>query len=826
MIPETINKNENGFFHHEKPGSNDVKKIVSKLLMNWYWFIFAIAITVALSFFYIRYTPPEYEIQSTLLLGEKNSTSPLNVLYGTGNNMLQETRRDLSGIYNQMAILSSSPIVSKALSELNFEVSYYSMGRISETELYKNVPFVILWDENHPQIVDCNFYLSVLSGDSISVSIQGENIPVHDYKTGQGTKTIPQYSYTIKSEAKTRLETEDFSFIVILNDNMHNFATKDFMFRFHTHNSLIEDYQSRLKIDLLNDYSTILALSFLSHNITKGIDFLSTLIQVYQNDNLNKKNQNANLTIQFIDSQLQNISDSLTISESKLESFRRANQMINFSAQSQQLLSQLNELDNKLIQHQTQNKYYKYLKNYIEDNQNLETVIAPSAVGIEDPLLNNFIIQLNELINEKTSQTSIRPGSEHPAFVQLNTQIEIVKNSLRQSINNIIIQSDIELENLYKRLETLNEQIRRLPATERNFVNFERRYKIDSETYTFLLQKLSEARIAQASNIPDGQMLESPDMKKRIRPQTNRVYALSVLLGLIFPSSFIVLGTWLNNKILSQEDLKSLTNYPIIGHVVKDDRKPASSTPMLDYPNSPIGNSFASIRAKINLMTKAKEHSAISVTSALPNEGKTFNAINIATSIALTHKTAVLLDLDVRNSKIAEIFNFEPNIGVVNYIIGQASLEEITFNTKLPKLKIIPAGLIPPNPAEMLSDEKLTELVELLKNKYDVVIIDTPPIAFISDIFQLNDRIDANIFVVRHNYTPKEAIKMALEDVKNQQMKGVGIIINLIRRSKQKRGAGKYGYGYGYGYGYVYGNGKNKRKTNHKRKTLEVQEIN
>ena len=183
---------------------------------------------------------------------------------------------------------------------------------------------------------------------------------------------------------------------------------------------------------------------------------------------------------------------------------------------------------------------------------------------------------------------------------------------------------------------------------------------------------------------------------------------------------------------------------------------------------------------------------SIAVTSALPNEGKTFNAINIASSIALTRKTVALLDLDVRNSKVAEAFDLGKAKGVVNYIIGKASIEDITNNTKLSWLKVIPAGPIPPNPAEMLTDLRLKRLVEKLKEIYDVVIIDTPPVGFVSDIFQLGDMIDANIFVVRHKSTPKQALKMILDEIGRHQMKGMGIIINDIRQKK-----GKHGYGYG-----------------------------
>ncbi len=823
MIPDT-NRNPDNGFSLQNQGTNDVKKLITRLLSNWYWFIIAVVVAVGLAFAYIRYTPPIYEITATLMIGEGNSKSPMSALYGPGQGMFQETARDWTSIYNQVAILSSTPMVSRTLSELDFEVSYYSIGKVSETELYKNAPFQILWDKNHPQLVDNDFNLTIHPDKRITVSTEGENIRVHNYRLNQIEKAIPEYSFRAVLKPDSALKTDEFSFIVFLNENYKPNEPEHFKFRFNTNSSLVSKYRSSLIIGLPTDYSSILSLTVHDGNIAKGTEFLARLIDVYQDNNVEKKNKNAELTIHFIDSQLQNISDSLTISEGRLETFRSNNQMINFSAQSQQLLAQLNELDNQLIRHRAQNKYYTYLKEYIETNQDMETVIAPSSMGIDDPLLNSFIIQLNALINEKSSQTSIRPNSDHPTFVQLNTQIEIVKNSLRQSINNILAQSDIELENLNQRMNSLNAQIRRLPATERNFVNFERKYQIDSQTYTFLLQKLSEARIAQASNVPDGQMLESPHVSALVSPQKNRIYSLALLLGLIFPATFILLRDVFNTKIVAQDQISALTRYPVIGHVFYSDEKKAGRTPVMDKPNSHLGNSYVSIRTKLNLLAKAKEHPVISVTSSLPGEGKSFNAVNIASSIALTRKKIVLLDLDVRNSQIAEIFNLGKAKGIVNYIIGKASLEEITYETKLPRLKVIPAGPIPPNPSEMLSDDRLIELLEKLKKIYDVIIIDTPPIGFVADIFQLRELIDVNVIVVRHKYTPKQVFKLTLDEIGRYQMKGVGIIINSIPHGKGNYNIPDYGYGYGYGYGDGYGYGNGKKQKNSQREILTVDE--
>ena len=794
MIPKNLSSyRTNNYYRQDNHDVNEIKNIILKFLSNWYWFLLAICMAVIFAFIYIRYTPPVYEIQSTLLVSEDNSNSPLTALYGRNQGMFQERSvTDWTKIYNQVAILSSTSILSMTLSELDFEVSYYRLGKVSETEMYKDSPFRIVWDKNHTQIIEGNFYLSIFPDNTISISTENENVRIYDYQEKLVIRTLPEFSFHQQISPDSCLTTNEFCFTVVLNEH---FSPGNYMFRFHTPDALLSKYKSMLKVSLPDNNSSILYLTVSDNNITKGIDFLNKIIEVYQYNNLEKKNQYANLTIRFIDSQLQNISDSLSISENRLETFRSANQMIDFSAQSRQLLIQMNELDKELMKRESQYKYYLYLKNYIDSNQNMETVIAPSSVGIEDPLLNSFILQLNELINKKSSQTSIRPNSEHPAFIQLNNQIENVKKSLFQSVNNIIAESKAEIDNLNQRMRKYNAQISRLPAKERNFVNFERKYQIDSETYTFLLQKLSEARIVKASNIPDGQILEYPHMRALVKPQNKRIYSIALLIGMFLPAGFIFISNYFNNKILTPDDIKEITGLPLIGNVFREEKKNVSLTPVIDNPNSRIGNSYVSIRAKLKILTQAVKHPVIAVTSAMPKEGKTFNAINIASSIALTNKTAVLLDLDLRNSHLAEIFNLPSDKGVVDYIEGTATPDEIICNTKLTRFKVIPAGHVPPNPAELLSDIRLTELLKKLRNDYDVIIVDTPPVCFVSEMFQLGESIDFNIIIVRHQYTSKAVFKMALEEIKDHQMKELGIIFNNISGHNPRYHFKKYSYG-------------------------------
>jgi capsular exopolysaccharide synthesis family protein len=786
-----INQGNAVYYRNAPDNALDAEKIIRKVLSNWYWFAIALLIALAAAYLHNRYTVPLYEVRSTMLISEDKTNSPLAALYGSREGKFEgmQLMNNRENIYNQMAILGSTPIIARTLDELDFSVSYYRLGKGKDTEIYKDVPFLIIRDESLPQLVETDYYLTIGPDKKITVRTEGENVVVYDYYQGSIVKTIPRFSYEKEIVSGSKLAGDELPFTVLLNDRFDPGVPDRYKFRFHTPESLVAKYKSMLKVTLPDDYSSILHLTVQDFNVNRGIDFLNKLTEVYQFDNLDRKNENATRTIHFINAQLETISDSLSISENRLETFQSSNKMIDISTQSQQMLTELSELDKELAKRETQNKYYNYLKDYIIGAKEMETVIAPSAMGIEDPLLNSFIVRLNELITEKSSKTSIRQGSGHPTIIRLDAQIENVKRSLLESIDNIIIQSDMEIANLNERIGRYNYRIRRLPATERNFVNFERRYNIDSETYTFLLQKLSEAQIAKASSVPDSQVIEEPKMSALVKPQSRRTYAIGLMLGLIFPAAIIFLLDLFNNKITSEDDLDSITNFPVIGNVFHELSAKGRSTVVLDRPGSPASDLFRTVRSKLNLMTRGNEHPVIAVLSASPKEGKTYNVINIASSFALVPKRVVILDLDLRNSSMKTEFDVQSDSGVVDFITGSADIEKIVFKTKHPGLDVIPSGKVPPNPAEMLLDRKISELVARLKEIYDVIVVDTSPVGSVTDMLPLSEIIDATVFVVRNKFTVRKRLKEALAEVENYQMKEPGIVFFNM-------GKVKIGYGY------------------------------
>lgn len=784
------------------------KKILYKILSKWYWFLISLMLTGSAGVFYFLFSNPIYSIESSILVIESKTVTPFtsgtNMSGGVFEGFLTGVNRNMA---NQIFILQSEPMIAQSIEELGLEITYYSINNFFKKEIYNNAPFRIEWDKNHLQLVDIEFKLDILPGGKLLLKAEGKEVIAWNYSTRKMESIFPEVNIELAPFAGQKVESAYYSFTIFLNDVFTNNEKSTYSFKFNTQPGLIKQYRNNLTIQLSHVTSTVMQLKFLSSHSQKGIDFLNKLTEVYQRDNLAEKNEYANRTIEFITSQIQDIHDSLRISESEMLSFRSQNQVVDLSIQSQQVLTQMNELDRQKIQLETQNKYYNYLLDYILTNQDIESLMAPSAMGINDPLLNSLILELNRLNMEKLKMADVRIS---PRLDQVNTQIENTKKTMIENIRNIIGQSEMALTDLNNRISQYEGQARRLPTTERNFVNIERKYTLNSETYTFLMQKLSEAQIAKASNLPESRILEMSKTTGKVSPNIIKTIAIALILGLFFPFIIIVIRDILNNKIESKEEVEQICKLPVLGHVYYNNSKEYHDTPVLDKPNSPVSEPYRGLRNKLNLMTKGKENPVIAVTSSAPNEGKTYTAINVASSFALIRKRTVLLDLDLRNSRISSIFDLDEKPGVVNYIMGKSSIDEISFQVKHPNFHVIPVGITPPNPGEMLMDERLSTLLQELKHLFDVIIIDSAPIGYVTDLFQINEQLDSILYVVRDRFTNRFWLKNAMEEVKAHKLKGVGIVINAVKLRKGSISS-NYGQGYSYGYGYGYGKSKGKK---------------
>jgi capsular exopolysaccharide synthesis family protein len=392
---------------------------------------------------------------------------------------------------------------------------------------------------------------------------------------------------------------------------------------------------------------------------------------------------------------------------------------------------------------------------------------------------------------------------QHPQIVKLNEQILTTKKALLETINNLVENARMSLNEIDRRIGALEAESKKLPAKQQELINYQRNYQFTDDTYKYLMQRRAEAQILRASNTPDNEILDEARIEKTVRvaPRNAMNMLVAFILGLLIPALYLFLKNFFNTSITDRKDVEKLTRFPIIGTVAQtSDKNPLV---VINNPKSPIAESFRSIRTNIEYITQGKPQSVILVTGDTPDIGKTFNSINVASIYALYGKKTVLLGFDMRKPKLFQEFGITNNVGLSSFLSNQESIDNIIQNTRvLPNLDVIPSGPIPPNPAEMIASDKCTELFDELKKRYDYIVIDTPPLGLVTDAFLLMRYSDANIFIVRQGHTNKNIFGSVIKDLEDRNI-SIAIVINGVETGKSY-GYGKYSYGYGYGYGYGY----------------------
>ncbi|WP_025006955.1 GumC family protein [Marinilabilia salmonicolor] len=444
------------------------------------------------------------------------------------------------------------------------------------------------------------------------------------------------------------------------------------------------------------------------------------------NYTLDKKNQIASNTIEFIERQLVGVMDSLAAAESVLEGFRSRNEVMDVSFQGQMIITQSNELENEKATLEARLDYLTYLLNNIENNLDINDIVAPSAMGVNDPVLNQLIGELASLNAEKSS-LQFNTNIENPNIVRINHRIQTLRNSLLQTTRSIIETTQLSLNDLNKRLYQLSQEIRKLPKTEQTLLNIERKFRMNDEMYTYLLERRAEAQLAKSSNLPDHEIVEEAIARGQVTPDKTRSMLMIVVFGLMFPAVIVFLKVYNNDKIQDESEISELTNYPLIGTVPL--HSDSNKRLVLEAnSHSPLAEAFRNIRTSIGFYALEQPEKTILVTSSVPSEGKTVFAANLANSFAQLGKTTLLMGFDLRMPAInEEMFPDLKTPGLVHYLLGEKEWETLVQPSRTGNLNILTSGDIPPNPTELIANKKTDQLFTNLKKHFEIIIIDTPP---------------------------------------------------------------------------------------------------
>lgn len=799
---------------YQEEDSIDLKVLIIKILSYWYLFVIGVVVALAFGFFYIRYTPSTYQTSASVFIKEdKMGIDPTSMMTGL-------TFKSNINIDNEIGILQSFSLRERTIKELEFfNVSYYIKGRVATRELYKDAPFNVELDYDTLQVVGNKYEIEFLNNEQYRLKSKEGRYIVYNYDTDENVyvEGLPDYEGVFSFGEWVNNGFNRFR--IILNSNYDPNPDEDikakYSFVVKSRLNLIAE-MSNLTIAQTSKTSSILRITLSGQNPKKITDYLNKLLDEYMERNLEQKNLVSENTVIFIDEQLIGIQDSLHKAETDLQVFQEGNDFMDLGAQSRDMFTHLKDIERRKSELELSVKYYQNLQDYINKNiDDLDKLVVPSAMGIQDQMLNKLVLELVALSSKKAEQLATLE-EKNPIIQTIDVQIIQTKKQLSENIANMINNTNVTIEELANQVAIYEEQIKQLPTTQRAYLGYERKFALNDELYKFLMQKRAEAQIVMASNSPDNSVIDEALLSRviKVAPRSMMIYLVCIILGCAIPAVFIFFKEIFNIKILERSDIEKITKIPIIGQIPYTSPRDANSSPtfVIDSPKSPISEAFRSIRTNIEYIVQGKDKCVFSVISDSPGIGKTYISINMASIYAMYGKKTLLVGMDLRKPRLYQEFGISNKVGVSSYLAGKVSIDEaIQSSGKLPTLDILTAGPVPPNPAELIASDRCAQLFKELKERYDYIIVDTPPLLWVTDALLLMKYVDTSVYVIRQAVSNKKAFELVVKDLEQRDL-SLSLVVNGINYQgaygyRYSYGYGGYGYGYGYGYGRGYGYG-------------------
>ncbi len=763
----------------------EIRYVVAKYIRYWPWYALFIIVFLTGTFLYHRYTVDEYEVSGSIVI--KTNTSPEARIMDRSNIFSSGLNLE-----NDILRLRSKNLAQEALSKLHFDVEYFAKTNLKAIELYDRSPIRIDVDWNHLQVTDVPVEIEILSEENFRLLPPASDFIDFNSAIAAGDESIFQKTYTFGQS----IESARSKFVVHLVNPSR--VGESILFQLKNPASLEERFAGSVQVGLQNEYSSVLRLTTTTKVVEKGRDYINALMESYITYDLTEKNKIQENTIRFIEEQLGFLEDSLKEKEMELQNFKVENKMLDVSAQFSNVLGKINSLDAMNAEIDYQLDYFEQIRSYMEQkSKDFSDVIAPSVIGVPDPLLNGLIQTLVTLSQDRRKLLAT-VNENHPDVIKIDVQMEKVQDALFENVVNLINNTKKKKQSILKDIALYDMEFSTLPEFESQYTGIFREFKLRESLYTYLLEKRAEAGIARAANVSDNAVLDYAKKGTLVFPKKQQNYGLAIVLGFLIPFGFVVVRDMFDDSIKDQRDLKKHFMIPqlgIVGYSEKDTNKV-----VLDHPKSAVAESFRSLRSAITYLASGKGTKKILVTSSVSGEGKTFTSLNLASAMALGAKKTVVVGGDLRRPKLATYFGASDKIGLSTYLIGKVSAEEIVIQSEHENLWYVPSGVIPPNPAELLQTPKLIEFLAYLESRFDVIVFDTPPMGLVSETIDLMRLFDINLYVVRQNYTVKDHLVMINDLFNNKQVKNVYGVFNGIINS----GYHYEGYNYGYGNTYLY----------------------
>ena len=789
----------------------DFAALYRTIILNWYWFVLSLIIFGGIGAIYLRYTTPLYQSTAKLLIkdddnGSSRRGSSLQNITNLG------TISNSAGIDNEMEILSSHSIAEDAIRDLKLYVNYTTEGKVKDVITYRDQPLIVDIDAAHLDRLNRPINLNITKNGSSFVVNGTYSVPT-DEENSEGPFSINKKFTSLPATIPTRAG------IITINYNNGRTLHEGQVLKVSILSPKMasDKYVGELKIGQSGKGTSILQLQLTDEVPQRSLDYLKQLAIVYNRQANEDKNAVAHQTEKFINSRLEKINAELGKTEGELQNYKQKNGMVELKMNASNSVSNQNTSEQKLAEMETQIELFNTIAREVESSSRNLTQVIPSNVGLDDESSTSLINKYNELVLERNRL--LRSASESSPVVEpLTDQIRDLNVNIRRAIaaarKNLQIQRDAVLAQVTK----YTDQVEETPQQERMLTQIGRQQEVKSGLYLMLLQKREENSISLAATADKGRLIDDPQLNGKVSPNSTYIMLIAFVIGLAIPVFIILIIQFFRYKIEGHDDVARLTKLPIIADIAiaSNSAKGKADIVVHENQNNQMEEIFRSLRTNLQFMLHEGEK-VVLFTSSTSGEGKTFTAANLSVSFGLLGKKVILVGLDIRRPRLAEQFGINDHKhGITNLLVKDNPNREDVEAQILPSgvnknLDLLMAGPVPPNPAELIARNSLDTIIEILKEKYDYIMIDTAPVGLVTDTLQIARVTNVSVYMCRADYTPKASFAMINSLAKEEKLPNMAMVLNGVDMSKRKYsyyyGYGKYGkYGrYGRYGGYSYG---------------------
>ena len=767
----------------EKGSFFDLRAIIDVLILNWQWFVLSLIICLGIAWLHLRYTTPYYSAFAKVFV-KTNSTTNLRSI-----NALGEVVQSY-GMENEKLIMKSTAIAEETIRDLKLYTRYNAKGLIRNRSLYKSQPVTVEIDP---------------------VSVEKLNRPINLEITRKGDEYHVEGTYYIPVDEVT--SKGPYGIDRMLSKFPCTIRTKAGYLTFYTTNRVLEDGETELvSIDsparLAGSYAgrlnvsesegtSILNLSIVDDLPQRAIDYLRQIVNSYNRQANEDKNEVAVRTEEFINDRIAKISGELSSTESTIESYRNRQALSEMKATVQKASENADQTQKQMNEVNMQLMFINDLDNTISKPSNKYQMMP---ANVTDASVSQLIAQYNTIVGQRNRL--LRTAAENsPAVEPLTFQLDELYNSIKMTLDQARHNAEFRRNLLMQQHGQYVSAANQSPEHERMLSQIGRQQEVKSGLYLMLLQKREENSISLSSTADKGKLIDNPKFGGQVSPKPNNEYLIALAIGLAIPSLAFFLIYFFRYRIEGHEDVVKLTDLPILADVAvaNESAKAKADIVVHENQNNQMEEVFRAMRTNLQFMMKENDK-VIMFTSTTSGEGKTFNAANLAVSFALLHKKVILVGLDIRKPRLAEQFDIDDEVHGITPILthDHPTLEDVRSQI-LPSgvhddLDLLLAGPIPPNPTEIVSRQSLDEIFQILRNEYDYIIVDTAPVGLVSDTLQIGRVCDVTVYMCRADFTPKSSFELINGLSADKKLPNMAIVINGIDMSKKK-----YGYYYGYG---------------------------